>query len=107
MVESESESLVIYTRNRHIFEARKLPTFANYALTRTLEVDNLHQLSNTFYTDDFIFSSKDQLEAENRKKQVVENLSRSGFKMTKFQSNIEELSENAEKKRRIECESRL
>ena len=98
MVESESESLVIYTNNRHIFEARKLPTFANYALTRTLEVDNLHQLSKTFYTADFIFLSKDQLEAENRKKQVVENLSRSGFKMTKFQSNIEELSENAEKK---------
>ena len=39
-----------------------------------------------------------QLETANLKKQVVENLSRGGFKLTKFQSNVEELSENAEEK---------
>ena len=42
--------------------------------------------------DDFIFSSNDQLETKNLKK----HLSRGGFKLTKFQSNVEELSENAE-----------
>ena len=97
-VESENERIVINNYNGHIFGARSSPTCANYALTRTLDVDKLHQLSNQLWRDDFNISSNAQLETENLKIQVVENLSRSGFKLTIFQSNVEELSENAEDK---------
>ena len=45
-VESENERIVINNYNGHIFGARSSPTCANYALTRTLDVDKLHQLSN-------------------------------------------------------------
>ena len=45
-VEIENERTVIYKYNRRIFDARSSAICANYALTRTLEIDNLHQLSN-------------------------------------------------------------
>ena len=45
-VENENERIVIYNYNGHTFGARSSPTCANYALTRTLDVDKLHQLSN-------------------------------------------------------------
>ena len=98
-VENEVERIVIYKYNRQIFGAKSSLTCVNYALTRTLEVDNLHQLSNRFYIDDFIFSLIDQLETENFKKHVVEVLLKGGFKMTKFQSNVEKLSRTPKKKK--------
>ena len=48
--------------------------------------------------DDFIFSSNDQLETENLKNQLIEKLSRCGLKLTKFASNLEELSEKIKEK---------
>ena len=94
-VENEIERIVIYNYNRHIIGARSSQTCANYSLTRTLEIDNLHKLSNLFCMDDFIFPLNDQLETENFRKEVVENLSRDGFKLTKFQCNVEEFHEKA------------
>ena len=94
-VENEIERIVIYNYNRHIIGARSSQTCANYSLTRTLEIDNLHKLSNVFCMDDFIFPLNDQLETENFRKEVVENLSRDGFKLTKFQCNVEEFHEKA------------
>ena len=83
--ENENERIVIYKYNRHIFGARNSPKCAHYALTRTLEVDNLHHLSNILYMDDFIFPSS---ETENFKKQVVENLSRGVSKRRKSKAPL-------------------
>ena len=55
----------------HIFGARSSPTSVIYALTKSLEIDNIKEMANHLYMDDFIYSENDKTKTENLKQQGV------------------------------------
>ena len=97
--EDPTTNVVVYQYMRHIFGAKDSPTCANYALQRTTR-DNVSQypeatkaVLENFYMDDYL-DSVDSLErALKRWKELVHLLHLGGFKLTKFVSNVPNLTD--------------
>ena len=78
----------------HIFGAKDSPCCANYAIKSTArdnheDFDALTYESGikSFYTDDLLMSVKTKDMAGNLTKELIEMMSRGGFRLTKFVSN--------------------
>ena len=88
-----NESVQIYEYQRHVFGAKRSPTFANYALKR-VGLDNEKEyliaakaIQNNFYVDDFIKSVETPDEAIEVFNQLQPHLWRHGFELKKWISN--------------------
>ena len=88
----------VFQYTRHIFGAKDSPTCANYALRRT-DVENqdryseaAHAVLNNFYMGDYFGSVKNPETALTLTRSLVELLKLGGFNLTKFISNVPNLS---------------
>ncbi|XP_075255010.1 uncharacterized protein LOC142346831 [Convolutriloba macropyga] len=100
--EGPSKTVEVYQYTRHIFSANDLPTCANYALKRTARdhekeyPDAAKAVHEKFYMDDDLDSIESPDEALKRSRDLVKLLSKGGFKLTKFTSNVPGLLEELE-----------
>ena len=97
--EDPTTNVVVYQNTRHIFGAKNSPTCANHALQRTAK-DNVGQypeaakaVLENFYMDDYLDSVDSPQRALKRSKELVHLLHLSGFKLTKFVSNVPNLAD--------------
>ena len=96
--EDPTSDVSVFQYTRHIFGAKDSPTCANYALRRTA-VDNqdrypdaAYAVLNNFYMDDYLGSVKNPETALMLSRSLVELLKLGGFNLTKFISNVPNLS---------------
>ena len=96
--EDPTSDVSVFQYTRHIFGAKDSPTCANYALRRTA-VDNqdrypdaAYAVLNNFYLDDNLGSVKNPETALMLSRSLVELLKLGGFNLTKFISNVPNLS---------------
>ena len=96
--EDPTSDVSVFQYTRHIFGAKDSPTCANYALRRTA-VDNqdrypdaAYAVLNNFYMEDYLESVKNPKTALMLSRSLVELLKLGGFNLTKFISNIPNLS---------------
>ena len=96
--EDPATDVAVYQYVRHIFGSKDSPTYANYALQRTAR-DNRKKfpeaaksVENNFYMDDYLESSATIEEATKKAQDFVKMLSKGGFTLTKFVSNVPNLS---------------
>ena len=100
--EDPSKTVEVYQYTRHIFDAKDLPTCANYALQRTARdhekeyIDAAKAVHEKFYMDDYLDSMESPDEALRRSRDLVKSLSKGGFKLTKFISKVQGLLEELE-----------
>ena len=100
--EDLSKSVKVYQYTRHIFGAKDLLTCANYALQRTAPdhekeyPDAAKAVHEKFYMDDYLDSMESRDEALEWSRDLVKLLSKGGFKLTKFISNVPGLLEELE-----------
>ena len=100
--EDPSKTVEVYQYTRHIFGAKDSPTCANYALQRTARdhekeyPDAAKTVHEKFYMDDYLDSMESPDEALKRSRDLVKLLSKGGFKLTKFISNVPGLLEELE-----------
>ena len=92
-------NVVVYQYRRNIFGAKDSPTCANYALQRTAG-DNAKfypeaakAVLENLYMDDYLDSVESPEKAINRSKELVHLLHHGGFKLTKFVSNVPNLTD--------------
>ena len=92
--EDPASKITLYQYVRHLFEFKDLPTSANCALKRTGS-DNqdtfpggAKSVHYNFYMNDYLESRPTVEEAGRKAKDLVTLLGNSGFKLTKFVSNI-------------------
>ena len=97
--EDPTTNVVVYQYTRHIFGAKDSPTCANYALQRTAR-DNVNQYPEAtkavlvnFYMDDYLDSVESPERALKRSKELVHLLHLGGLKLTKFVSNVPNLTD--------------
>ena len=97
--EDPTSNVVVHQYTRHIFGAKDSPTCANYALQRTAR-DNAKEypeaakaVLENFYMDDYLDSVESPERALIRSKELVHLLHLSGFKLTKFVSNVPDLAD--------------
>ena len=102
--EDPATNVAVYQYIRHIFGSKDSPTCANYALQRTAR-DNRKKfpeaaksVENNFYMDDYLESSATIDEATKKAQDLVKMLSKGGFTLTKFVSNVPNLSNHLEQK---------
>ena len=97
-----SKSVEVYQYTRQIFGAKDSPTCANFALQRTARdhekeyPDAAKAVHEKFYMDDYMDSMESPDEALKRSRDLVKLLSKGGFKLTKFISNVPGLLEDLE-----------
>ena len=96
--EDPTSDVGVFQCTRHLFGAKDSPTCANYALRRTA-VDNqdrypdaAYAVLNNFYMDDYLGSVKNPETALLLSRSLVELLKLGGFNLTKFISNVPNLS---------------
>ena len=97
--EDPTTNVVVYQYTRHLFGAKDSPTCANNALQRTAQ-DNVSQypeatktVLENFYMDDYLDSVESLERALKRSKELVHLLHFGGFKLTKFLSNVPNLTD--------------
>ena len=97
--EDPTKNAVVYQCTRHIIGAKDSPTCANYALQRTAR-DNVSQypeaakaVLENFYMDDYLDSVESTERALKRSKELMHLLHLGGFKLTKFVSNVPNLTD--------------
>ena len=95
--ENQSDEISTYEYTWHIFGAKDLPTCANYALQRT-SMDNEEEfpvasriVKRNFCMDDFLYSAEKIQDAKSLKQNLISLLQKGGFKLSKWQSNVNEL----------------
>ena len=105
--EDPATEVTVYQYVRHIFGSKDSPICANYALQRTAR-DNRKKIpeatksvENTFYMDDYLESSATIDEATKKAQDLVKMLSKGGLTLTKFVSNIPNLSNRLDPKLEI------
>ena len=88
----------VYQMQAMIFGAKWSPTSANYCLKRTaIDKQNTSNEENTstvlrdFYMDDLLKSLPSEDETAQLALQLIELLSRGGFRLTKFMSNLADM----------------
>ena len=96
--EDPTSSVVVHQYTRHIFGARDSPTCANFALQKTAS-DNQAEYPEAasavvqkFYMDDYLDSFENTADALNLSKDLVAMLKLGGFNLTKFVSNVPEVT---------------
>ena len=100
--EDPSKTVEMYQYTRHIFGAKDSPTCANYASQRTARdhekeyPDAAEAFHEKFYMDEYQDSMESPDEALKRSRDLVKLLSKGGFKLTKFISNVPGLLEELE-----------
>ena len=102
--EDPATDVAVYQYVRHIFGSKDSPTCANYALQQTAR-DNRKKfpeaaksVENNFYMDDYLESSATINEATKKAQDLVKMLSTGGFTLTKFVSNVPNLSSRLDPK---------
>ena len=102
--EDPATDIAVYQYIRHILGSKDSPTCANYALQRTAR-DNRKKfpeaaksVENNFYMDDILESSAIIDEATKKAQDLVKMLSKGGFMLTKFASNVPNLSNRVDPK---------
>ena len=102
--ENPATNVAVYQYIRHIFGSKDSPTCANYALQRTAR-DNRKKfpeaaksVENNFYMDDYLELSATIDEATRKAQELVKMLSIGGFTLTKFVSNVPNLSNRLDPK---------
>ena len=91
-----SQELVVYEYQRHIFGARGSPAFANFVLQQTAKEDiedhpnSLKIIQRTFYMDDVVASFSDTITAFTTAKDVKDTPKKGIFNLTKWCSNSRE-----------------
>ena len=99
-----SENIEVHQYTRHIFGAKDSPTCANYALLCTARdnesdfPDAAQAVFQNNYMDDYLDSLHSPILALKRLRNLIELLSRGGFKLTKFISIVPGLLEKLEDK---------
>ena len=90
--------MYVYQMQAMIFGAKWSPTSANYCLKRTaIDKQNTSNEENTstvlrdFYMDDLLKSLPSEDETAQLALQHIELLSRGGFRLTKFMSNLADM----------------
>ena len=100
--EDPTQNVETLQYTRHIFGARDSPTCANFALQQTardneatypLAAKSVHQ---KFYMDDYLDSVECPETALKLSQELIEMLKLGDFKLTKFISNVNDLSETLE-----------
>ena len=96
--EGPTSDVSVFQYTRHNFGAKDSPTCANYALRRTAVTnqnrypDAAYAVLNNFYMDDYLGSVKNPESALMLSRSLVELLKLDGFNLTKFISNVPNLS---------------
>ena len=97
--EDPTSNVVVHQYTSQIIGAKDLPTCTNYALQRTAS-DNAKEcpeaakaVLENFYMDDYLDSVESPERALIRSKELVHLLHLSGFKLTKFVSNLPDLAD--------------
>ena len=94
----------VYQYICQIFGSKDSPTCANYALQRTSRDNRIKfpeaakSVENNFYMDDYLESSATIDEATKKAQDLVKMLSKGGFTLTKFVSNVPNLSNRLDPK---------
>ena len=96
--EDPTRDVEVYQHTRHIFGAKDFPTCSNFALQKT--ASNQEEkfpaaalaVKSKFYMDDYLDSLESELKAIQRADELVALLKLGGFKLTKFVSNISDLT---------------
>ena len=95
--EGPASERAVYQYTRHIFGSKDSPTCDNYALKRTFTVNQsdypqvAQSVHRNFYMDNYLESSPTVEEASNKAKKLVTLLAKDGLKLTKFDSNVDQL----------------
>ena len=96
--EDPTSSVVVHQYTRHIFGPRDSPTCANFALQKTAS-DNQAEYPEAasavvqkFYMDDYLDSFENTADALSLSKDLVAMLKLGGFNLTKFVSNVPEVT---------------
>ena len=96
--ENPSTEVMVYQYTRHIFGARDSPTCANFALQQTAKDNESNYpeaaaaIREKFYINCYSDSMPNAEQAVNPSRDLVKVLSKGRFKLTKFISNIPEIS---------------
>ena len=96
--EDTTFDVVVHQYTRHIFGARDSPTCANFALRKTA-TDNMSTypetasvVNETFYIDDYLDSFENVTDEIKISRDLVSLLKLGGFNLTKFVSNVDEVT---------------
>ena len=96
--EDPTSDVSVFQYTRHTFGVKDSPTYAKYALLRTA-VDNqdvfpeaAYAVLNNFFMDDYLGSVKNPETALTLSRSLVELLKLGGFNLTRFISNVPNLS---------------
>ena len=96
--EDPSKSVEVYQYTRHILGQKDSKTCANYALQTARDHEKEYPnaakaIHDKLYMDDYVDSMESPDEALKRSRNLVKLLSKGGFKLTKFISNVPSLLE--------------
>ena len=109
--EDPATDVAVYQYVRHIFGSKDSPSCANYALQQTASdtriqfLEAANSVVNHFYMDDYLESSPTVNEATQKARDLVEMLAKSGFKLTKFVSNVPSLVNRVDPKSQMPTDS--
>ena len=95
--DNPEQRIEVYEYTRHVFGAKSLPTFANYALYQVAKdnaVNNenvVRTVQRNFYMDDFLKSVRTPQEATEIYQKVRDILIKGGFNLTKWITSDDEV----------------